>query len=156
MIRNPPAGFPRILPHLSYDDVGAAIAWLTEAFGFSERSAARHTAADGTVERTQMQVGDSMITMGRPSIHADSPADGVSSMLYVYVDDVDAHYARARSAGAKIAIELTDRPWGDRLYQTSDPEGHRWVFAQHLRDVEPDVCEHGSIQKSSASESAGW
>jgi uncharacterized glyoxalase superfamily protein PhnB len=57
-------------------------------------------------------------------------------MLYVYVDDVDHHYERARQAGAQIVLPLEDRPWGDRTYQATDPEGHQWVFAQHVRDVD--------------------
>jgi uncharacterized glyoxalase superfamily protein PhnB len=131
---DPPAGFPRILPHLIYDDVGAAIDWLTGVFGFRERLPARHVSPDGTIGRTQMEVVDSLITIGTPSIHGDSPSRGVSSMLYVYVDDVDDHHQRAKGAGATIVTELEDMPWGDRRYQTVDPEGHQWTFAQHLSD----------------------
>jgi uncharacterized glyoxalase superfamily protein PhnB len=125
---------------LVYDDVGAAVGWLTRAFGFSERAFVRHAGPDGTAERTQMQVEDSVITLGLPSVHGDSPRRGVSSMLYVYVGDVDEHYRRARAAGATIALELATQPWGDRRYQVTDPEGHQWSFAQHVGDVEP--CSH--------------
>jgi uncharacterized glyoxalase superfamily protein PhnB len=138
-VANPPLGLPRVLAHLAYDDVGAAVAWLARAFGFQERTLVRHTRADGRVGRTQMQVVDSVITLGTPSVHAASPRSGVSSMLYVYVDDVDAHYARARTAGATIVLELEERPWGDRTYQAADPEGHQWTFAQHVRDVDLDA-----------------
>ncbi len=139
VVPNPPSGIPRILPHLIYDDVAAAVDSLTELFGFQERTWARHTAADGTVGRTQMQVADSVITLGEPSIHGDSPARGVSSMLYIYVDDVEAHFRHARSAGAEIVTDLATLPWGDRRYQARDSEGHQWTFAQHLGHPEP--CE---------------
>jgi uncharacterized glyoxalase superfamily protein PhnB len=132
---NPPVGMPRVLAHLVYDEPGAAAAWLSEAFGFEERAFVRHTDADGRVSRTQLQVFESVITLGQPSVHGDSPSRGVSSMLYVYVDAVDAHYRRARAAGATVIVELADREWGDRTYQVRDPEGHQWVFAQHVRDV---------------------
>jgi PhnB protein len=125
-----PPGFPRILPHLIYDDVAGAIDWLAKAFGFQERTSARHVGADGTIGRTQIEVVDSVITVGLPSIHGDSPRRGVSSMLYIYIDDVDRHYERATAAGATVVSELTDQPWGDRLYQVTDPEGHQWTFAQ--------------------------
>src|SRR6202042_3990025 len=92
---NPPVGFPRILAHLIYDDVDAAIAWLTEVFGFQERTDAPHTEADGKTGRAQMKVLDSLITIGRPSVHGDSPRGGGSSMLYVYVADVAGHYEHA-------------------------------------------------------------
>jgi PhnB protein len=137
MSMNPPAGFPRIVAHLIYEDVAGATEWLTGAFGFRERTSMRHTSPDGTVGRAQIEIVDSLITIGRPSIHADSPKQGVSSMLYVYVDDVDAHYLHAVAAGATIVTEIQDQPWGDRLYQTADPEGHQWTFAQHTRDAAP-------------------
>jgi len=127
---------PRIVAHLIYDDVGAAIDWLTRAFGFQERVRMRHTGQHGAIGRTQMEIADSVITIGEPSVHGDSPRRGVSSMLYVYVDDVDAHYERARAAGAAIVSELEDQAWGDRRYQAIDPEGHQWTFAQHVADVQ--------------------
>jgi uncharacterized glyoxalase superfamily protein PhnB len=131
---------PRILPHLIYDDVGAAVDWLTRVFGFSERTFVRHTLPDGRIGRTQMQVEDSVITLGLPSVHGESPRRGVSSMLYVYVDDVDQHHRRAQAAGAAIVVELATRPWGDRCYQTADLQGHHWTFARHVADVA--ACEH--------------
>jgi uncharacterized glyoxalase superfamily protein PhnB len=134
-VANPPADMPRVLAHLVYDDPGAAAAWLCGAFGFEERTFVRHTDADGRVSRTQLQVLDSVITLGQPSVHGDSPLRGVSSLLYVYVDDVESHYQRARAAGATVIVELGERPWGDRTYQARDPEGHQWIFAEHVRDV---------------------
>ena len=122
----------RVRPHLIYDDPGAAIDWLTRVFGFGERA---RRIVDGYVDRAQITIADAVITIGRPSIHGDSPRKGVSSMLYIYVDNVDEHYTRAKSAGAKIILDLDDRPWGDRNYQARDPEGHQWTFAEHVRDV---------------------
>ena len=136
-VSNPPAGLPRILPHLIYDDVGAAVEWLSRAFGFRERTSARHTSPDGTIGRTQLEVEDSLVTLGLPSVHGDSPRRGVGAMLYVYVDDVDEHHRRALAAGASVVLELATQPWGDRRYQVTDPEGHQWTFAQHVEDVEP-------------------
>ena len=135
-VSNPPEGVPRILPHVIYADVGAAVRWLTEVFGFRERTWVRHVSADGVIGRTQMDVLDSVITLGTPGVHGGSPRDGVSDMLYVYVDDVDAHHAGAVAAGATVVMELSDKPWGDRSYQVCDLEGHQWTFAQHVRDVD--------------------
>lgn len=135
-VANPPFGMPRILAHLAYARPMQAVGWLERVFGFRERTFARHTEADGSISRTQMDVLDSVITIGLPGVHAESPAKGVSSLLYVYVDDVDAHYRNARGQGAEIMLPLDDRPWGDRTYQARDLEGHRWIFAEHVRDVE--------------------
>jgi PhnB protein len=139
-VANPPKGSPRIVPHLIYDDPGAAILWLARVFDFQERSAARHTSSDGVIERSQMEVGDSLVTLGLPSIHGGSPSGDVSTMLYVYVDNVDNHYQKTRAAGASIVFQIADRPWGDRCYQVADLEGHQWTFAQHIQDVALDVC----------------
>jgi len=141
-VDNPPTGWPRIVPHLIYLDPGTARCWLTRVFGFQERTAARHTSADGTIGRTQMNVAGSIITLGPPSIHGGSPERDTSTMLYVYVDDVDEHYRRAVGEAAHIVVELDDRPWGDRTYQVSDCEGHQWTFAQHVKDVPLDDCIH--------------
>ncbi|MGH9018483.1 MAG: VOC family protein, partial [Acidimicrobiales bacterium] len=57
--------------------------------------------------------------------------------VYVYVDDVDAHYATAKAAGAHIVRPLADQFYGDRTYAAEDPEGHQWSFARHVRDPAP-------------------
>ena|SRR5690242_3799697 len=134
-VDNPPAGWPRIVAHLIYEDLDHAVSWLCQAFGFEERAWARHL-TDGRLSRTQLQVFDSVITLGWPSVHGQSPRQGVSSMLYVYVDDVEQHYARAQQHGATIVTPLADKPWGDRAYQVRDPEGHQWTFAQHIGDAQ--------------------
>jgi uncharacterized glyoxalase superfamily protein PhnB len=70
----------------------------------------------------------------------ESPAEfsaraDVTQSLYVYVDDVDRHFARARQAGAAIIEEPSDQSYGDRRYGAADPEGHHWYFAQRIRDA---------------------
>jgi uncharacterized glyoxalase superfamily protein PhnB len=72
-----------------------------------------------------MEVGDSLVTLGLPFIHGGSPGRDVSTVLYVYVDNVDDHCQLARAAGA---------------HQVADLEGPQWTFAQHLPDVSLDIC----------------
>ena len=139
MVPNPPRDMPRITPHLFYDDVAAAIDWLVKAFGFEIRL--RMTDKAGAVVHGEVELKDSLVMLGLAAeVEAwESPrtlGGRVSSRLYVFVDDVDAHYERAVSAGAKILREPADQYWGDRVYECIDPEGHRWKFAQHLRDVD--------------------
>jgi len=66
--------------------------------------------------------------------HGPEPAQ----LVYVYVDDVDKHFAVAKAAGAHILSEPADQFYGDRAYGAEDPEGHQWSFAQHVRDVAPE------------------
>jgi len=55
-----------------------------------------------------------------------------SSGLVVHVADVDAHYERARAAGATIDSEPRNQEYGQREYGARDREGHRWWFATPL------------------------
>ena len=139
MVDNPPAGTPRVAPYLLYEDLAAAISFLVEAFGFEERF--RMTGADGRANHVELGVGDDGLVMaGSPAGDYRNPRHlGASTQLvYVYVDDIDAHYARAKAAGAEILEEPSDQFYGDRRYACVDREGHQWTFAQHVRDVAPE------------------
>lgn len=139
MVPNPPADMPRITPHLFYDDVAAAIDWLVKAFGFKVRL--RMSDEDGAVVHGDLEFADSLVMVGLASENEvrESPRSlggKISQRLYIFVDDVDAHFERARDAGARIISEPTEHFYGDRDYECVDPEGHRWKFAQHVRDVD--------------------
>jgi PhnB protein len=138
MPANPPKDMPRITPYLYYEDVAAALAWLARAFGFRERL--RMPGPDGSVMHAEMQLADGVVMMGRPGPDYRSPKrlGQVTQSLYVYVDDVNAHFRRAKDAGAKVIEEPADQFYGDRRYGAEDPEGHLWYFAQHVRDVSPE------------------
>lgn len=138
MVANPPTDMPRITPHIFYDDVGAAMDWLTNAFGFRVRL--RMTDKSGKVVHGELEVEDSLVMLGLAAEWDDwvSPQTHgqITGRLYIFVDDVDAHYERAVKAGAQIIRPPADQYWGDRVYECIDLEGHRWKFARHLRDVD--------------------
>jgi len=138
MPANPPENMPRITPYLFYEDVARALGWLTEAFGFRERL--RMPGPDGIIGHAEMELADGVIMLGRPGPDYRNPKrlGGVTQNVYVYVDDVDKHFERARRAGAAILAEPEDQFYGDRRYGALDPEGHQWYFAQHVRDVAPE------------------
>jgi PhnB protein len=124
-----------VTPYLLYEDVAGALEWLSRAFGFQETL--RFTADDGTVNHAEMKVGDGAIMMGDPGPDYRNPrrSGALGAQVHVYVDDVDAHYERAKEAGADIRMEPTDEPYGDRRYDAYDVEGQLWSFATRLRDV---------------------
>jgi len=122
----------QIVPYLIYEDVAGAVDWLEKAFGFRELIEARLVDPDGILEHAEVEAEGSLLILGPPSIHGDSPRRGVSTMLTVRVLDVDSHHYRSRAAGAEIVIDLGDAPWGVRRYQARDPEGHQWHFEQPL------------------------
>jgi uncharacterized glyoxalase superfamily protein PhnB len=122
-----------VTPYLLYEDADGALEWLAKAFGFRETD--RTAGPDGKVAHAELDVGDgSRVFLGGPGGEYRNPkAVGRTSLVYVYVDDVDAHCARAREAGAGIMEEPSDQPYGDRRYAAEDPEGHLWYFATPLQ-----------------------
>ena len=127
-----------IVPYLLYEDVDAALEFLSKAFGFKE--VLRYTGEAGYVNHAEMRLGDAAIFLGDPGDDYRNPKRlGQETVgIHVVVDDVDAHCERAKAAGAEIVAEPTDQPYGDRRYDAVDPEGHLWFFAQPIRDVAPE------------------
>jgi uncharacterized glyoxalase superfamily protein PhnB len=126
--------FERIIPLLTYQDIPAAHDFLVRAFGFV--SGGVHRNPEGQAVHGEVRAGEATIWLHRVTTEhdLDSPlsADVANSGLVVYVDDVDAHYQRARSAGARIDSEPVDQPYGQREYGARDLEGHRWWFTAPL------------------------
>jgi uncharacterized glyoxalase superfamily protein PhnB len=117
---------------LVYPDVRAAVAWLTDVFGFVERVRV------GEDHRSQMQIGaDGAVIVADAQGERKPPGETVSHLLKVRVADVDAVFERARSRGARVLDEPTDREYGERECMLVDLAGHRWEFTQTLRDVAP-------------------
>ena len=121
-----------VTPYLLDEDAGTAIEWLAKAFGFREKE--RVEGPGGAVAHAEMDVGDgsSVFLRGPGGDYRNPKQVGRTSLVYVYVEDVDGHCARAREAGAEIAEEPNDQPYGDRRYAAEDPEGHLWYFATPL------------------------
>jgi uncharacterized glyoxalase superfamily protein PhnB len=120
---------PNIYPVLRYRDAPAAIAWLEKAFGF--RCHAVHEGANGTIAHAQMTLGAGMIMLGSAKDDPLARAGIGKQSVYVAVDEIDAHYSRARSAGATVLRALADTDYGSREYSALDPEGHYWSFGTY-------------------------
>src|SRR5437762_150393 len=100
MAKNPPEGSPNIFPALRYKNAPAALEWLGRAFGFEKQMVV--PGPEGTIAHAQMKLGPGVIMLGsgKHGPGTDNPWDTVKLGVYVYVEDVDAHYARAKAAGA--------------------------------------------------------
>jgi uncharacterized glyoxalase superfamily protein PhnB len=132
---------PTIFPVLRYKDAPAAIEWLGRAFGFEKQAAFQ--GPDGTIVHAELRLGPGVIGMSSATSPVESnPWSSVRQGVYLTVDDPDAHYARARAAGARIAIELYDTDYGSREYSAWDSEGHLWGFGRYPMgspDGEPNI-----------------
>ena len=141
-----PAGWPRISSGVYYRDAARMIDWLCQAYGFEIRL--KVEGDGGRIEHSELTYGDGLIMVGeelaaearRFQTNRLSPLNaGCNTQnLMVYVDDVDAHCATARAAGAQIVAEpelhdYGDDYWADRSYGAIDPEGHLWWFTQRVR-----------------------
>ncbi len=127
-----------IFPILRYNDARRAIRSLCATFGFVELFAVPESGQ--IVRHAQLKLGTNVIMLGsvRPDERMASPqALGAGTQaLYVYVDDLDAHFERARSAGAEILSPPTDTDFGSRQYHVRDLEGHLWTFGTYLPDAD--------------------
>jgi uncharacterized glyoxalase superfamily protein PhnB len=130
-------GKASIVPALRYRNAPAAIDWLCEAFGF-----ARHLVVpgeEGTIAHAQLTCGNGMIMLGsvrdneygrllrQPAEIGGAP----TQTIYMIVADADAHYRRAKSAGAEIVIDIKDEDYGGRGYTCRDLEAHVWTFGTY-------------------------
>ena len=137
MVVNQSAPAAGVVPILIYADVAKAIDWLSAAFGFKERLRAER---QGIVGHAQLVVADGAIMLGRQGAEYHPPRPGeVQQYVHVTVENADAHFERAKKAGARIVQPPHDMPFGERQYTAEDPEGHRWTFSQHIADVPPQA-----------------
>ena len=130
-----------------YKDPVAALDWLQKAFGFERMMVI--TDATGRLVHSEMRFGDGYIMVGGEfADFVASPASvGGKNTQSIHVhlkDGIDAHCARARTAGAVIVREPEDQFYGDRVYSAKDPEGHVWSFGQTVRQVSREEAEKAS------------
>jgi uncharacterized glyoxalase superfamily protein PhnB len=111
-----------IYPVVRYRDVRAGIDFLQNAFGFR---AVQVDEEGGSIVHAELAYGDGMVMVG------PSQDDATTGWNYVVVEDADAHYERAKAAGADIVRALEDQDYGSRDYSARDPEGNRWSFGTY-------------------------
>jgi uncharacterized glyoxalase superfamily protein PhnB len=136
----------RLVPFLGYEDAAAAIDWLCTAFGAVENAEFRQTSEDGTIGHAELDLEGSTIFLSTPAGYTGSRTHRESCEierrmhdnpwvidgLFVEVEDVDAHHARAVEAGATVVRAPEEPGIGYRIYTAEDLEGHRWMFGQRL------------------------
>ena len=123
-----------VVPILVYPDVRAAVTFLTAAFGFIERTRI------GESHRAQLAVGDdgAVIIADVGGERRSQQSGGVTHLVRVRVEDVDAAFARARDHGAVVLEAPVDREYGERDCTLEDLAGHRWQLAEAVADVAPE------------------
>lgn len=123
-----------IFPALRYADADAAVAFLKEAFGATEKAV--HRSDDGVIRHAELRLGEGVVMLGQYSedgwLGGEPPRPLASTVsIYVVVADPDAHHARAVTAGARIVRPLADMDYGSREYSARDGEGNLWSFGTY-------------------------
>jgi predicted enzyme related to lactoylglutathione lyase/uncharacterized glyoxalase superfamily protein PhnB len=134
MIENRSVPPDSVLPHINYQNIDEAIAWLGRTFGFSE-----HYRYGKPTSGAQVHLGNAWIMLKKADEGSASPAKlgyGTQS-LTVFVDDLEAHFRRSKAEGATLLEDLHETEYGELQYAAEDFEGHHWLFSRHARDVSP-------------------
>jgi PhnB protein len=136
-----PDGFHTITPHLTVRDANRALEFYQKAFG----AEVLHImpGPGGKVMHAALRIGDTMLMLNDEfpefgGALAPSATGGSAVTLHVYIENVDAAFARAVSAGASVKMPVMDMFWGDRYGKLQDPFGHSWSLATHVRDMSPE------------------
>ncbi len=143
MVSAIPENYPRVSPYLSVEGAGEAIDFYVDVLGATVRG--RMDGPGGKVGHAELEVGDSLIMLADvfPDMGQSTPKDlgGTPVSMMLYVEDVDATFAKALGAGATEVSPVEDQFYGDRSGQFDDPWGHRWNVATHVEDVPPEEME---------------
>jgi PhnB protein len=129
---------PDIYPRLAYEDEFAAVEYLERVFQMREIREARQDHGDTMLAWLRVGFGVVMIGHANAEIHriySPRTIGNTTVQMMVYVDDIDAHYAHAVAEGADITMEIQDAFYGERRYEATDLEGHRWHFGERHDDI---------------------
>lgn len=134
-----PQGFRSVTPYLTVRHAARALDFYKRAFGAEEKM--RMDGPDGKIGHAEIKIGDSIIMLAdeMPGSGAQSPQSlgSTTAGIFLYVENADATFNQAVSAGAQVEAPLTDMFWGDRYGRLKDPFGHSWSVATHKEDVAP-------------------
>ena len=142
-----PEGFHTLTPEIVVRDAPLAIEFYKRAFNADVLRI--HLGADNkSIIHADLKIGDSIMMLSDefPSMNALSPISigGTSSTIHIYCEDIDEWFNRAVSAGATVTMPLMDQFWGDRYGMLTDPFGHHWSLATHMKDLsEEEMIEAG-------------
>jgi len=145
-----PEGFTSVTPYVVMDNTASAIEFYKKALDAEEKM--RLPTPDGNVMYAEIQVGNARMMMGNccPEWGGKSAKGfgGSPVSFFVYVDDVEAAFSKAKNAGMSVKKEIEDMFWGDRMGTLTDPFDMGWTIAQHIRDVSPEEMQEAMKKMS--------
>ena len=157
-IKAVPDGYHTLTPHLVVKGASQAIEFYKKAFDAEEIS--RVPGPEGeSLMHAELKIGDSRLFLVDefPEMDCRGPQSigGTPVTIHVYVEDVDAAFSKAVTAGAQVRMPLADMFWGDRYGVLADPFGHAWSLASHKEDLTPEeISERAQAAMSGCASSA--
>jgi PhnB protein len=141
-----PDGYHTITPQLTLDNAAQTIDWYKRALGAEERG--RSVGPDGKIMHAELTIGNSRVMVNDVMMGARGPQafGGSPASLWVYVENSDALFNKAVSAGAKVQMPMEDQFWGDRAGAVADPAGYTWWIATRKEDLTPTDVQHRSAE----------
>ncbi len=137
---NIPEGYSSITPYLICRDAAESIAFYKKALGAKEIM--RLPKPDGGVAHAEIQIGNARMMLGESceGWEGKTPKQlgGTPVSFYIYVEDIEEAFNRARKSGCSEFKPIENMFWGDRMGVVVDPFGYQWTLAEHVRDVSPD------------------
>jgi len=142
-VRPIPEGFTTVTASITLSDAAQAIEFYKKAFGAVERG--RSLGPDGKIIHAEIGIGSAIVMLADEIMGTRSPQTigGSPVAFYMYVEDVDAAFAKATAGGAKPTMPVTEMFWGDRFGQVEDPYGYKWSIATRVRDLTPEQIKMG-------------
>jgi PhnB protein len=133
-----PEGYSTVTPQLTLDNAAQAIDWYKKGLGAEELS--RSTGPDGKIMHAEIKIGNSRIMLNDAVMGGKGPKaiGGSPASLWLYVEDCDALFNKAVSAGAQTKMPVDNQFWGDRCGVLLDPHGFQWAIATHKEDLTPE------------------
>jgi PhnB protein len=134
MVDKKPQDSRNITPSLMLKDADKAIQFYKDVFGAVQKF--RMDWPEGKIAHAELKIGDSSLMLAE--VRPGSEMKPTFNSTFVYVDDVDAVFKKAKDKGAKVNMEVADQFWGDRMASFLDPFGQQWAIATHIEDVSED------------------
>jgi len=135
---------PKLMSALVYRDPRAALAWLEKAFGFETVMLIEDDA--GEIVHSEMRHGESLLMVGQEWDEDHKSPGNIggknTQSLHIHIEgDIQAHFQRAKAAGATIIAGPEEQFYGDAVYRCRDPEGHIWTVGQTVKAVSREEAE---------------
>ncbi len=142
-----PEGYHSLTTDLVVKDVNEAIEFYRKVFDAQKRRVFH--GSDGSIVHAEIRIGDSILMLSPefPEMNVFSPLStggGTSASMYLYVENADAVFEKAVSAGSKVTMPIADTFWGDRAGGIVDPFGHSWMVGKRIKELSDKEIEEAS------------